>query len=182
MLIDSHCHFDYFTEAERPGLLARAHQAGVARMVTIGTRLSRAAEQIALAESGPNIWCTVGTHPHHAAEEELPQEQEIAALASHPKVIGVGEGAWPQGVLPWNQIIASGRSAGPPSIPENVPYSVPPAETQVISAPSSAERNTPSISVALSPSQGVSSEERFSCGRVIHSPASSRCRRAEADR
>jgi len=36
------------------------------------------------------------------------------------QVIGVGEGAWPQGVLPWNQIIASGRSAGPPSIPENV--------------------------------------------------------------
>jgi len=57
----------------------------------IGTRLSRAAEQIALAESAPNIWCTVGTHPHHAAEEEMPHEEALAALASHPKVIGVGE-------------------------------------------------------------------------------------------
>jgi TatD DNase family protein len=91
MLIDSHCHIDYFTEAERPGLLARAKAAGVERMVTIGTRLSRAAEQIALAEAMPDLWCTLGTHPHHAAEEELPQEQDIVALASHPKVIAVGE-------------------------------------------------------------------------------------------
>ena len=91
MLIDSHCHFDYFTEAERPDLLARAKSAGVERMVTIGTRLSRAAEQIALAEAMDHLWCTIGTHPHYAAEEEMPQEQEVAALASHPKIIGVGE-------------------------------------------------------------------------------------------
>jgi len=91
MLIDSHCHFDYFTEAERPGLLARAKAAGVGRMVTIGTRLSRAQEQIGLAEAMDDLWCTVGTHPHHAAEEALPQEQDIVALASHPKVIAVGE-------------------------------------------------------------------------------------------
>jgi TatD DNase family protein len=91
MLIDSHCHFDYFTEAERTGLLARAKTAGVERMVTIGTRLSRAAEQIALAEAMANLWCTIGTHPHHAGEEEMPQEQEVAALAAHPKIIGIGE-------------------------------------------------------------------------------------------
>jgi len=91
MLIDSHCHLDYYTPDEQPQILARAHDAGVGEMVTIGTRLSRAAEQIALAESAPNIWCTVGTHPHHAAEEEMPHEEALAALASHPKVIGVGE-------------------------------------------------------------------------------------------
>ncbi|HTZ71115.1 MAG TPA: TatD family hydrolase [Acetobacteraceae bacterium] len=91
MLIDSHCHLDYYTVAERPDVLARAHAAGVGQMVTIGTRLSRAAEQIALAEAEPDLWCTVGTHPHHAAEEDLPQAQEIAALAAHPKVIGIGE-------------------------------------------------------------------------------------------
>jgi TatD DNase family protein len=91
MLIDSHCHLDYYTPDEQPQILARAHDAGVGEMVTIGTRLSRAAEQIALAESAPNIWCTVGTHPHHAAEEDMPHEEALAALASHPKVIGVGE-------------------------------------------------------------------------------------------
>jgi len=91
MLIDSHCHFDYFSLVERGEILARAKAAGVDRMVTIGTRLSRAAEQLALAEALPELWCTVGTHPHHAAEEELPQEQAIAALALHPRVIGIGE-------------------------------------------------------------------------------------------
>jgi TatD DNase family protein len=39
----------------------------------------------------PDLWCTIGTHPHYVAEEDLPQEQDIAALASHPKVIGIGE-------------------------------------------------------------------------------------------
>ena len=91
MLIDSHCHLDYFQGEERDAILTRARDAGVSQMVTIGTRLSRAAEQIAMAEAAPNIWCTVGTHPHHAAEEELPQEQDILALAAHPKVIGIGE-------------------------------------------------------------------------------------------
>jgi TatD DNase family protein len=90
MLIDSHCHLDHFQGEERDAVLARAHGAGVAEMVTIGTRLSRAAEQIGMA-SQAGIWCTVGTHPHHAAEEDMPQEQAIVALASHPKVIGVGE-------------------------------------------------------------------------------------------
>ena len=89
-LIDSHCHLDYYTEAERPQIMARARDAGVAGMVTIGTRLSRAAEQIGLAET-QDIWCTVGTHPHHAAEEEMPDSEAVAALAAHPKVIGVGE-------------------------------------------------------------------------------------------
>jgi TatD DNase family protein len=91
MLIDSHCHLDYYTPEEKPQILARAWEAGVGELVTIGTRLSRAQEQLAIAESGENIWCTVGTHPHHAAEEELPQEQQILDLISHPKVIAVGE-------------------------------------------------------------------------------------------
>jgi TatD DNase family protein len=72
-------------------VLARAGAAGVAEMVTIGTLLSRAPQQIALAEGHHAVWCTVGTHPHHAAEEELPAVAEIAALASHPKVIAIGE-------------------------------------------------------------------------------------------
>jgi TatD DNase family protein len=91
MLIDSHCHLDYFQGEERDAVLTRAREAGVGQMVTIGTRLSRAAEQIAMAESSPDIWCTVGTHPHHAAEEEMPQEQDFVALAAHPKVVGIGE-------------------------------------------------------------------------------------------
>lgn len=89
-LIDSHCHLDYFTPAEQPEIMARARGNGVAGMVTIGTRLSRAHEQIGLADS-LGVWCTVGTHPHHAAEEELPQVEAVVALAAHPRVIGIGE-------------------------------------------------------------------------------------------
>lgn len=91
MLVDSHCHLDYFTDEELPGLLARAAEAGVGEVVTIGTRLVDAPEAIALAEVTPNVWCTVGVHPHNAAEFPVPDPVEIAALAAHPKVIGIGE-------------------------------------------------------------------------------------------
>ena len=91
MLIDSHCHLDYFSEAERPDMLARARAAGIGEMVTIGTRLSHAAEQLALTDAMPGLWCTVGTHPHHAADDSLPCEQTLVELAAHPRVIGIGE-------------------------------------------------------------------------------------------
>jgi TatD DNase family protein len=90
-LIDSHCHLDYFTEAERPGVVARAAAAGVVEMVTIGTTLAQSKGLPALAEMQPNIWCTVGVHPHHAAEAPVPAPETIAALAGHRRVIGVGE-------------------------------------------------------------------------------------------
>jgi TatD DNase family protein len=90
-LIDSHCHLDYFTEAERPGVVARAAAAGVVEMVTIGTTLAQSKGLPALAETQPNIWCTVGVHPHHAAEAPVPTPETIAALVEHRRVIGVGE-------------------------------------------------------------------------------------------
>ena len=90
MLIDSHCHLDYFSDAERPDVLARAAAAGVGGMVTIGTTLTQSSLP-AIAEAQPNLWCTVGIHPHHAAEEPVPAPEAIAALTSHPKVIGIGE-------------------------------------------------------------------------------------------
>jgi len=91
MLIDSHCHLDYYTEAERPDVLARAAAAGVGEMVTIGTTLAQSRRLPALAEAQPNIWCTVGVHPHHAAEAPVPTAEDIAALTDHPRVIGIGE-------------------------------------------------------------------------------------------
>jgi TatD DNase family protein len=91
MLIDSHCHLDYFSEAERPGVFARAAAAGVGGMVTIGTTLEQSRRLPAIAETQSNLWCTVGIHPHHAAEEPVPVPEDIATLTSHPKVIGIGE-------------------------------------------------------------------------------------------
>ena len=61
MLIDSHCHLDYFQGEDLNGVLARAAAAGVGEMVTIGTRLSRSDEMRAIADAHPNVWCTVRT-------------------------------------------------------------------------------------------------------------------------
>ncbi len=91
MLIDSHCHLDYFEDAERADVLARAAAAGVGEMVTIGTRLTQSAEVRAIAESAGNIWCTVGVHPHNAAELPVPMPEAIAAEAQYRKVVGIGE-------------------------------------------------------------------------------------------
>ncbi|HET7881123.1 MAG TPA: TatD family hydrolase [Acetobacteraceae bacterium] len=91
MLIDSHCHLDYFTDRERPEVLARAAAAGVGEMVTIGTSLAQSRSLLPIADEFPNLWCTVGIHPHHAAEEPVPAPEDIAAMTSHPKVIGIGE-------------------------------------------------------------------------------------------
>ena len=91
MLVDSHCHLDYFSAEELPDILARAAEAGVGEMVTIGTRLGQSAAIRDLAGAHPNIWCTVGIHPHSAAEQAVPEPAEIAALADHPRVIGIGE-------------------------------------------------------------------------------------------
>lgn len=91
MLIDSHCHLDYFTEAEIEGILARAHEAGVERMVTIGTSIPQAEAVVALAERFPQVWGTIGVHPHRAGEGTMPTVEELVALAQHPRVIGIGE-------------------------------------------------------------------------------------------
>jgi TatD DNase family protein len=91
MLIDSHCHLDYYTDAERPDVIARAHAAGVAELVTIGTTMDQSATLPAMAEAHAHLWCTVGVHPHNAAKAPIPTPEAIVTLAMHPKVIGIGE-------------------------------------------------------------------------------------------
>jgi len=91
MLIDSHCHLDYFGPDEIAAVLARAAAAGVGEMVTIGTRLTTSDQVIAIAETYPQVWCTVGVHPHHAAEQPVPAAEEIAALSAHRRCVGIGE-------------------------------------------------------------------------------------------
>jgi TatD DNase family protein len=89
--IDTHCHLDYFVEAEREAIVARARAAGVERLITIGTRFETSRALPALAERWEEVWCTVGIHPHHAAEAPLPEVEALVALTRHPKVVGIGE-------------------------------------------------------------------------------------------
>ncbi|WEX07185.1 TatD family hydrolase [Chelativorans sp. AA-79] len=92
MLVDSHCHLDFPDfEEERDDILARAGAAGVGLMVTISTRVARFDSIRAIAERYANVFCTVGTHPHNAAEEHGVTADELISIAGHPKVVGIGE-------------------------------------------------------------------------------------------
>ncbi|MBS0520245.1 MAG: TatD family hydrolase [Proteobacteria bacterium] len=92
MLIDSHCHLDFpELSADEAGVLSRAKGAGIAGMLTIGTRLDQFGRVLAIAEKHPNIWCSVGVHPHEAKEEGQHSPDRLVEIAQHPKVIGIGE-------------------------------------------------------------------------------------------
>ncbi len=92
MLTDSHCHLD-FPEfaAELPAVLARARAAGVGRFITISTRVREVARYRAIAETHEDVFFTVGTHPHQAAEEPDVSVETLLGLARHPKCVGLGE-------------------------------------------------------------------------------------------
>jgi TatD DNase family protein len=92
MLVDSHCHLDHSALAkETDAVVERARRAGIGRLVTINTRVSRFAEVRAIAEQYPEVFCSVGTHPHHAAEEPDLHEDILVEIAAHPKVVAIGE-------------------------------------------------------------------------------------------
>ncbi len=91
--VDSHCHLTYGTLAKEPeAVVQRAADAGVAAMLTISTKLETFGEVLAMAERFDNVWASVGTHPHHAADEAQEATTErLVELAAHPKVIAIGE-------------------------------------------------------------------------------------------
>ncbi len=92
MLVDSHCHLDFPEFApELDAVVARARAAGVGRMVSISTRVKRHPQILAIAERFPDVFCSVGTHPHHVDEEPEIDAGALIAIAQHPKVVAIGE-------------------------------------------------------------------------------------------
>ncbi|MCB2102280.1 MAG: TatD family hydrolase [Rhodobacterales bacterium] len=92
MLVDSHCHLDFPDFADDlDAVVARAARAGVGTMVTICTHVTRFERVLAVAERFDNIFCTVGIHPHNAADEPDVTPEHLARMAEHPKVVGIGE-------------------------------------------------------------------------------------------
>lgn len=92
MLIDTHCHLDFPDfEAERDAIIERARDAGVGQMVTISTRVKRFDTILAIAERYPNVFCSVGTHPHNADEELDVTADDLVRLSAHAKVVAIGE-------------------------------------------------------------------------------------------
>jgi len=92
MFVDSHCHLNYKGLVEdQDAVLARARAAGVSAMLNISTRHSEWDAVIATAQKSPNIWASVGIHPHEADAHPDTDTATLIAAASHPKVVGIGE-------------------------------------------------------------------------------------------
>ena len=92
MLIDSHVnlHAPQFDE-DRDAVIDRARAAGVGLMVEISDKLSTFEATHALAMAHPDIWCTVGAHPHEAKDHTAMIAADLIALAQRPRVVGIGE-------------------------------------------------------------------------------------------
>jgi len=92
MLVDSHCHLDFPDFAsELDAVVARARAAGIGRIVTISTRVKKLPQVLAVAEKYPEVFCSVGTHPHNAHEELDIDAKALIALAKNPKIVAIGE-------------------------------------------------------------------------------------------
>jgi len=92
MLVDSHCHLDFPDfSGELDAIVGRARAVGVGRMVTISTRIKRHGDLIAIAERYDDVFCSTGTHPHHAHEELDIAVDDIVRTTEHRKVVAIGE-------------------------------------------------------------------------------------------
>jgi TatD DNase family protein len=92
MLIDSHCHLEYeglFDDQQ--GVLERARAAGIGGFLNISTRRSEWARVVGTAEREPDVWASIGVHPHEADQHADLGEGALLDAAEHPRVIGLGE-------------------------------------------------------------------------------------------
>ena len=92
MLVDSHCHLDFpdFRD-ELDAVVARAKAAGIGRLVTISTRVRKLDGLLAITDRFPEVYCSVGTHPHNAHEELDIKAADLVGYTRHPKVVAIGE-------------------------------------------------------------------------------------------
>ncbi len=91
-IVDSHCHLDFPDFAdELPQVIARAHDAGVSRMVTICTKLANLPRVREIVATYPNVYYAAGVHPMSAAEHPPVTVADLVALAADPKFVGIGE-------------------------------------------------------------------------------------------
>ncbi len=92
MLADSHCHLNYQGLVERQQeVLARARDRGVTAMLNIATRESEWDDVLATAEAEPDVWASVGIHPHEADRHPPVDTARLVERARHPRVVGIGE-------------------------------------------------------------------------------------------
>jgi len=91
-LIETHAHLDYPDFApDLEAVIARAAEAGVTRIISIGTGLESSRRAVALAERFTNVFAVIGIHPTNVTEEGLDFLPALTELARHPKVVAIGE-------------------------------------------------------------------------------------------
>jgi TatD DNase family protein len=89
---DTHAHLDYPDYADDlPEVVARAQDAGIAKMISIGTSLSSSERAIRLAEKFPSLYAAVGWHPTEAMKAPSDLRPALREFAKHPKVVAIGE-------------------------------------------------------------------------------------------
>jgi TatD DNase family protein len=92
MFADSHCHLNYKGIVEdQAAVIDRARNAGVSAMLNISTREREWADVIGAAEREPDIWASVGIHPHEADSHGDMDAARLVMAAAHPRVVGIGE-------------------------------------------------------------------------------------------
>jgi TatD DNase family protein len=92
MLVDSHCHLDFPDFAsELDAVVGRARAAGIGSIVSVSTRMRRQSALLAIAERFPEVYCSIGTHPHYAHEEADISLAELVAASRGDKVVAIGE-------------------------------------------------------------------------------------------
>ena len=86
-MIDTHAHLG----DDAAEVIARAHEAGVSRIVAVATTLAGARDALALADAYDGVYASLGIHPHEAGGAEATHVPELQALLAHPKAVAVGE-------------------------------------------------------------------------------------------
>ena len=89
---DTHCHLELlFDEQDQDNMITRAREAGVTTMVTVGVDLASSAEAVQTAAYNEGVYAAIGIHPNNAIEATEHVLQRLADLATHPRVVGIGE-------------------------------------------------------------------------------------------
>ncbi|EYS91951.1 hypothetical protein X471_00229 [Bartonella bacilliformis str. Heidi Mejia] len=92
MLIDTHCHLDFEDFAQDlDGVIQRALTSDIGRMITISTYVHKLDKLLMIAQNYDQIFCSVGTHPNNAHEEQNIKAEDLIHLSKHSKIVALGE-------------------------------------------------------------------------------------------
>jgi len=92
MFIDTHAHLDFPDfKNEVPAVLGRAKEAGVGRIINVGVDVQSSKHSLDLARKYPEIYATVGLHPHSALDLDIETPGQLLTIAGHEKVVAIGE-------------------------------------------------------------------------------------------